>query len=242
MRLMMMLGVALLVLTACGEPAYVNDAGHGEDAEHSAVADDHAAEEGEHAEDADHDAAEAEEGDHAEDEEHDAAESEEGEAAAAMGEGETATDAETTEDEAAADTEEESADEDAAMTEEETEPAESEDTEGDDTAAVADAGDPVAGEELFNMMYTEVGFACVTCHNVDSEERLIGPGLLNISITGADRVEGLSATEYIYQSITMPNAYVVEEYPENLMPQTYTELFTEEQIQDIVAYVLTMNG
>lgn len=103
-------------------------------------------------------------------------------------------------------------------------------------------GDAANGEELFTTLYTEVGFACATCHHVDSEDRLIGPGLLNIKIHGAGHVEGLTLVEYLHQSIVEPNAYIVPDYPENLMPQTYSELFTEDQINDIIAYLLTLEG
>ncbi|MCA9911483.1 MAG: hypothetical protein KC519_22670, partial [Anaerolineae bacterium] len=41
-------------------------------------------------------------------------------------------------------------------------------------------GDPVRGEQLFNTLQPAVGFACATCHRVDTTERLIGPGLLGV--------------------------------------------------------------
>ncbi len=115
---------------------------------------------------------------------------------------------------------------------------------GDTTAAGAAAtpvpGDPAHGQELFNTLRTEVGFACATCHRVDSPDQLIGPGLLNVSVHGATHVEGLDAYEYIYQSITEPGAYVVTGFPDNLMPRTYAELFSAQDIQDIIAYLFTL--
>ena len=48
-------------------------------------------------------------------------------------------------------------------------------------AAAALTGDPANGQVLFNELQPEAGFACATCHRIDSEERLVGPGLLNIS-------------------------------------------------------------
>ncbi|MBZ0297249.1 MAG: cytochrome c [Anaerolineae bacterium] len=113
------------------------------------------------------------------------------------------------------------------------------------TEAVLGEGDAAAGQVLFNTMQSQVGFACVTCHHTDSEARLIGPGLQNISERAATRVEGESAAEYIHNSIVNPQAFVVPPdaggpYPENLMPQVYATLFTEEQINDLVAYLLTL--
>lgn len=108
-----------------------------------------------------------------------------------------------------------------------------------DAEALQLEGDAERGDELFHEMYEEVGFACATCHHTDREDQLIGPGLLNIVERADDRVEGLTADQYIYQSITRTDAYIVEGYPENLMPQTYDELFTPQEIADIMAYLHT---
>jgi cytochrome c2 len=102
------------------------------------------------------------------------------------------------------------------------------------------SGDAANGETLFHEFQAQVSFACATCHNVASEDRLIGPGLLNISTHAETRVEGESAYEYLHQSIVEPSAYVVPDYPDGLMPQIYGEIFTEEQIQDIIAYLYTL--
>jgi hypothetical protein len=105
------------------------------------------------------------------------------------------------------------------------------------------SGDPGNGQLLYNLLRTEVGFACATCHYPDQETRLIGPGLLGISERAATRVEGQSALEYIHTSIVNPNAYIVEAdppYPPGLMPQIYEELWTEDELNDIIAYLLTL--
>lgn len=114
---------------------------------------------------------------------------------------------------------------------------------GNDTVSVmVSLANPANGETLFNTSYdTNVGpFACFTCHNVDSEEKKIGPGQLHIGERAATRIEGLSAAQYIYNSITDPNAYLVEGFVENLMPSNYSELLTEQEIYDIVAYMFTL--
>jgi len=103
-------------------------------------------------------------------------------------------------------------------------------------------GDPVKGKEYFNTVRTEVNFACATCHHFDSEDRLIGPGLLNISVRAASRVPGQSAYDYIHTSIVDPSAFVVPDYPDNLMPKTFKDIWTEQQIDDIIAYLYTLKG
>lgn len=108
---------------------------------------------------------------------------------------------------------------------------------------VAVVGDPDRGRALFNEMRPEAGFACSTCHRVDSTERLIGPGLQGVSAWAAQNIPHQTPEEYLRESIVNPNAYIVEgnpPYPENLMPQIYGELFTPEQIDDLVAYLMTL--
>lgn len=113
-------------------------------------------------------------------------------------------------------------------------------TETPAPAAQVVAGDVENGRALFNEVRSEVNFACVTCHYPDREDQLIGPGLLNVSARAETRVAGETAAQYLYQSIVAPGAYVVEGYPDGLMPQIYAQIFTEEQIQDIIAYLYTL--
>lgn len=101
-------------------------------------------------------------------------------------------------------------------------------------------GDPANGQVLFNDLQPEAGFSCATCHRVDSEDKLIGPGLLNVSEHAEHFPAGQKAEDYIRSSITDPSGYVVPDYPDMLMPRIYTEIFTEQEINDLVSYVLTL--
>ncbi|MEP6986487.1 MAG: c-type cytochrome [Chloroflexota bacterium] len=109
-------------------------------------------------------------------------------------------------------------------------------------AAAVPNGDPVKGKEYFNTVRTEVNFACATCHHFDTEAQLIGPGLLNVSVRAASRVPGESAYDYIHTSIVNPGAFVVPGFPDGLMPKIYKDVWTEEQINDIIAYLYTLKG
>jgi hypothetical protein len=102
--------------------------------------------------------------------------------------------------------------------------------------------DPAEGQELFNRTESTNGYACSSCHRVDSEETLIGPGLLNISEHGAHHVEGQSAATYIYNSIVDPGAYVVPGFPDQLMPRNWHDVYTDDQIYSIIAYLLSLHG
>lgn len=111
---------------------------------------------------------------------------------------------------------------------------------GGETGGDEVTGDPANGQTLFTTFYAEANFACNTCHLVDSESQLIGPGLLNVATRAETRVDGQSTVEYIHNSIVHPSDYVVEGYPDMLMPQVYGEIFTEEEINDLVAYLFTL--
>jgi cytochrome c2 len=101
-------------------------------------------------------------------------------------------------------------------------------------------GDAEAGQVLFTTFVAEASFACNTCHLPDSESMLIGPGLQNVGERAATRVEGLSAPEYIRQSIVEPSAYVVEGFVDNLMPKVYAQVFSDEDLDNLVAYLLSL--
>lgn len=112
----------------------------------------------------------------------------------------------------------------------------------DDTSAAGPSGDAANGEVLFTTFQSSVNFACNTCHLVNAETQLIGPGMLNISTRAAERVPGQSAEEYTRASILEPSEFVVPGFPDMLMPQTYATIFTEDEIDDLIAYLYTLNG
>jgi len=107
-------------------------------------------------------------------------------------------------------------------------------------ARIIASHDAENGEILFQTFQPDAGFACSTCHRSDSEDRLIGPGLLNIGSRAETRVEGQSVLDYIYTSIVSPSEFVVEDFPDGLMPANWAEIYSEDEIYDIVAYLLTL--
>ncbi|NDJ61690.1 MAG: c-type cytochrome [Chloroflexi bacterium] len=121
---------------------------------------------------------------------------------------------------------------------------------GADPVAVALAqGDPVAGQTVFQTPYVMADGAqwmCMSCHSVDASGiRLIGPGLWNIAVNGATRVEGQSAPEYIRNAILHPLDFLApvgEGEPEWAinMPMGYEDVLTEQDLNDVIAYVLTL--
>jgi len=103
--------------------------------------------------------------------------------------------------------------------------------------APAAEGGVRAPAELFTAM------ACVGCHNLDlpqdaSNRGPVGPNLGNLPEVAGTIVPGMSAEEYVYQSITEPGAHVVEGYITGIMPPDFATKMSEEEIQGLVAWLL----
>ncbi len=82
---------------------------------------------------------------------------------------------------------------------------------------------------------------CNACHAISGiSTGNIGPVLDGLASRAGNRVSGLTAEEYIHQSIVNPSAYVVEGFADGIMPPTFGETLTEEQIGDLVAFLLTL--
>ena len=53
-------------------------------------------------------------------------------------------------------------------------------------------------------------------------------------------MDGLSAQEYLRQSILDPNAYTLDGFAANIMPMVWSDELTEEQVDDLIAFLLTL--
>jgi len=101
-------------------------------------------------------------------------------------------------------------------------------------------GDAAVGESLFNMpMQVRLGDACSTCHSTSGAEQGWGPLLDGIAGVAGDRVEGLGAEDYLQESIIAPRAYGLEGW-ELHMPQNYAGILAEQDIADLIAYLLKL--
>lgn len=83
-------------------------------------------------------------------------------------------------------------------------------------------------------------YGCVACHVVGGKGGNLGPSLDNVGATAAKRVPGLSAEEYLRQSIIDPNAYVVEGFTPGLMPQDFGDKMTAKELEALVQYLLSL--
>ena len=82
---------------------------------------------------------------------------------------------------------------------------------------------------------------CVSCHNYyeSKGKNDKAPYTAGTATRAETRVAGMTAEEYIHESIINPNAYVVENYKEGDMYQKWKAELSEQQIADLVAYLLT---
>ena len=102
-------------------------------------------------------------------------------------------------------------------------------------------GDPEAGRDMFETGADALGNPCIRCHSLDDDPSTpgeYGPSLKGISERAGERVEGLSAVDYLHQSILDPSAYLVEGYDDN-MEKFYELLLDEQQVNNMVAFLLT---
>lgn len=96
------------------------------------------------------------------------------------------------------------------------------------TARVAQA-DPTRGQ----LVYTQYG--CSGCHGTAVNGP--APYLVGTGARAATRRAGYSVAAYLYESITTPNAFVVQGYPTGLMPQNFKQTISEADLLNLVAYI-----
>ncbi len=80
---------------------------------------------------------------------------------------------------------------------------------------------------------------CILCHAIDGQGGTRGPDLSRVASIAGDRVAGLSAEDYLRQSILDPKAYVVDGF-DPIMPESVVNVLGEDNFQDIVAFLLTL--
>lgn len=111
---------------------------------------------------------------------------------------------------------------------------------GPSPAAVASGGgggNVADGKKVFNQIASP---PCSSCHSIESGVTLVGPSLANIGSSASTIESGVSAEAYLKQSIVDPNAYVTSGFSANIMPANYGTQLTEQQINDVAAYLMSL--
>ena len=95
----------------------------------------------------------------------------------------------------------------------------------------AEVADPIEGRTIF------LTKGCTGCHSRegDSETGFVGPDLTGLADRAGNRVEGLSAEEYVRQSVLDPQAYIVDGYGSQ-MPVLPVDA---EELDALIGYLLS---
>jgi mono/diheme cytochrome c family protein len=117
-------------------------------------------------------------------------------------------------------------------------------------AAETSTGDAENGMVVFQTSHTlpdGSAWACASCHSVTADQlRLIGPGLWNVSVRALDYGVADSAVDYIHNSIINPQDFIApvgEGEPAWAlnMPEGWGDVLSEEELNDVIAYVMTLH-
>jgi nitric oxide reductase subunit C len=80
---------------------------------------------------------------------------------------------------------------------------------------------------------------CATCHALEPDVVIVGPSLAGIATRAGMRVRGQTSAEYIRNSMMNPGEYIVEGF-QNVMVQNLADMLSSDQINDITAYLMTL--
>lgn len=120
---------------------------------------------------------------------------------------------------------------------------------GGDAATGAASDEPA---EMGAVLFRASPPGCVACHSMAPGVTLAGPSMAGIATRAAETVasaaydsSATTAEEYIRESILQPSAFIVaaERFAtegRSLMPANYGETLTPEQIESLVAYLMTL--
>jgi len=64
---------------------------------------------------------------------------------------------------------------------------------------------------------------------------------MDMSGTAAPEMTLAEKVEFLRTSITNPSATVMTGFPDNLMPKIYGTIFTEAEINNLIAYLMTLD-
>jgi len=92
------------------------------------------------------------------------------------------------------------------------------------------------GEEIVHS--TEAG--CLACHGL-GQVGLRAPDLAGIGAEAGERVAGLSAEQYLRESLVQPCSFVVSGY-DCIMPQTLQQTLGEAKITALIAFLQSLGG
>lgn len=98
-------------------------------------------------------------------------------------------------------------------------------------------GDAANGAALFEARIDGAP-SCASCHAIDGSPRS-GPSLAGYGAAAGDHVDDQDAVTYTFYSILRPTKHITQGYS-NVMPDDYDDKLSQQQIADLIAYLLTL--
>jgi mono/diheme cytochrome c family protein len=99
------------------------------------------------------------------------------------------------------------------------------------------AGEPPPPSAGLDVFKGPVG--CTSCHTLEGvSSGTVGPDLSHVATEAATRVQGMSAEDYIRQSIEDPTSFLTPEYSPS-MPKLQQHL-TDQEYEDLVKFLLSL--
>lgn len=82
----------------------------------------------------------------------------------------------------------------------------------------------------------------MTCHSLEPDTVIVGPSLAGFAEDAEEDGQelGITPEEFVRQSILEPNAELASGFDPDLMPQNWGEVLTGEQVDNLVAFLLSM--
>ena len=113
---------------------------------------------------------------------------------------------------------------------------------GSDASEPAGEASAARGEELYKQ--TAIGAAsapgCITCHSLDADVVLVGPPHGGVATRAETAVSGMSAAEFLEQSIVEPDAVITDGFSPGVMYQNHGSDLTDQEVADLVAFLETL--
>lgn len=115
---------------------------------------------------------------------------------------------------------------------------------GGDAAESSGGGgaDAANGETLYNQVTIGSASApgCVTCHSLEADVVLVGPSHAGLANRAGSYKEGMSAEDYLRESIVDSDAHIVEGFTPGVMYQNFADDLKAGEVNDLVAYMMTL--
>lgn len=107
--------------------------------------------------------------------------------------------------------------------------------------AVACAPEPPAADPVARGRQVYRALGCASCHegSLFNLFRPVGPPLDHAGRVAAERVPGLSADDYLRQSVADPGAYLVPGYPDS-MPRGLAKDLSPADLAALLAYLASL--